>query len=224
MDYLMIAHITLGTLAILAGFVAMCAPKGKRVHRKAGLVYLITMLGMATAGGAIAAILPQAINVFASSLTCYLVLTSWHAGRAKSVGRNGFEIIACVFICILAFMTLKAGYDVTQSEQQHLHGFGADAYFTIGGMALIAAIADLVMLAAGGASGKHRIIRHIWRMCLSYFIAAGSLFEGPGVPIFPQVVQDSGVLAIPVPLVMLFSLYWLIKTGFPKLRVLFWRN
>ena len=221
MTYLMLVHVVCGTLAVIAGLVAMCAPKGRSLHINAGRVYLVTMLAMATSGGLTAILLPQAINVYAACLTSYLVVTSWHAGKNKQLGRNKFELLACLFICIIAFLTLKTGVDVMNSEQKHLQGFSYDAFFVIGSMAFVAAVADIVLLIRGGVQGKHRIIRHLWRMCLSYFIAAGSLFEGPGASAFPEVIRDSGVLSVPVPLVVLFTLYWLVRTMLPKLRLSF---
>lgn len=223
MPFLMLIHVACGTLAVLAGFIAMCAPKGKPVHVKSGQVYMVTMLGMAIAGGAIALLLPQSINVFASLLTIYLVITSWHAGRNNKIVRRSFEIFGCIFICVLAFFTLKTGLDVMHSEQQHLHGFGYNAFFVIGTMALVAAIGDVSLMLRGEITGKQRILRHLWRMCLSYFIAAGSLFEGPGVKVFPEVIKESGILGVPVPLIMLFTLYWILKTLLPKLNFSFGR-
>ena len=218
MSFLMMIHVLFGTIAVLAGFVAMCAPKGKQVHLQAGKTYVVSMLLMAFAGGVTAVFLPQAINVFASLLTCYLVLTSWRAGHQQCVTRGRFELVAFSGIFLVTTLCLGVAGYIVFTDAEDLHGFGADAYLTIGLMALVATLADINLLVRGKLVGKQRIIRHLWRMCLSYFIAAGSLFEGPGMKAFPPIIQDSGALAIPVPLVMLFTLYWLIKMQLPKRR------
>ena len=175
---------------------------------------------MSIAGGVYAVIDPQAINVLAATLTIYLVLTSWHAGKTKVLSRGRVEVAGLVAIFLVTSITLGlAGY-ILLTPAESVHGYGADAYLTIGLMALVALIADISLLIRGRVEGRSRIVRHLWRMCLSYFIAAGSLFEGPGVKIFSEAIQQSGLLALPVPLVMLYTLFWLIKMHLPKQK---WR-
>lgn len=219
MSVIMWVHIIFGALAVLTGFIALAAKKGKNWHIRAGKLYIITMLVMASAGGIAALMLPQAINVFAAALTAYLVITAWHAANKKQLGRQPFEIIACVCISTIAFLCLSIGFEAMNSPQGAYHGYASDAYFIIGGMAAFAALMDISLLVRGAVAGKQRIARHIWRMCLSYFIAVGSLFEGPGASVFPQPVRDSGVLSVPSLLVIVFMLYWLITTLIPRLSL-----
>jgi hypothetical protein len=215
MSVIMWVHVIFGSLAVLAGFIALAAPKGKSWHIGAGKLYILTMLVMAVAGGLAALILPQAINVFAAALTGYLVVTAWHAASKKQLGRGPFEIISCVFILTIAIFCLGIGFNAMNSAEGAFHGYTYDAYFTIGGIAAFAALMDISLLLRGSVVGKQRIGRHIWRMSVSYFIAVGSLFEGPGAQAFPDFLRESGVLAIPAPLVILVMLYWLIRTLMP---------
>jgi uncharacterized membrane protein len=48
-DALVYLHITAGTFSILAGFVALSARKGERLHRAAGNVFFTAMLIMCPA-------------------------------------------------------------------------------------------------------------------------------------------------------------------------------
>ena len=219
MSLIMLTHVLFGIIAIISGLVAMCAPKGKAWHKQAGKIYVISMLVMAIAGGLASVLLPQAINLFAAFLTGYLVLTSWQAGRGNAVSRGRAEILGLVFISIVAFSSLSVAAYLISSEVRGFHGYGADAYMTIGIMALVVVLGDLNLMFRGSLQGKQKLVRHVWRMCLSYFIAAGSLFEGPGVKIFPDVIKESGALSIPVPLVMIFTLYWVLKLTLPKIKL-----
>jgi uncharacterized membrane protein len=73
-----LTHIVAGTLALLSGYVALYAGKGERVHRRAGMVFVYSMLAMC-AGGLLLAIARGAapyLNVPAALLTAYLVITA----------------------------------------------------------------------------------------------------------------------------------------------------
>ncbi len=59
---------------------------------------------------------------------------------------------------------------------------------------------------------RHRIARHLWRMCLGFFIAAGSAFTGPGQAVFAVSVLESGLLALPELTTVMLMVYWLIRT------------
>jgi len=88
--------------------------------------------------------------------------------------------------------------------------------FTITGA--FAAAGELNVLVRGQLSNVSRIVRHLWRMCMSLFIASGSFFLGQQ-QVFPQALQGSALLSMfalaPLP-VMLF---WL-----GKVRVDDWRR
>jgi uncharacterized membrane protein len=49
-----IVHITAGSLAILAGYVAIFATKGAGLHRRSGMVFVCAMIVMGMTGLAIA--------------------------------------------------------------------------------------------------------------------------------------------------------------------------
>jgi hypothetical protein len=81
----------------------------------------------------------------------------------------------------------------------------------------IAAITDLKVLIAGGISGRARIERHLWRMCLGLAMAAGSAFTNG----FPRLLPKG----VHVPLLTLFMpqfivlgvlFFWLIRVHFTR--------
>lgn len=93
-----------------------------------------------------------------------------------------------------------------------LFGFAAEDYFLLSGMAIIAVFGDASLIFRKSLSDKHRIARHLWRMCLGFFIAAGSAFTRPGASAFPEAVRDSGVLSLPELLIFVALVFWLART------------
>ena len=78
-----------------------------------------------------------------------------------------------------------------------------------------AAIGDAKLVRAGGVTGKRRIGRHLWRMCLGLTFALGSAFT-TGLPrLLPKTVH--------VPLIFQFipQLSWLVWLIFWMIRVRF---
>ena len=77
-------------------------------------------------------------------------------------------------------------------------------------MALLLTAFDVRMIARGGVAGAARLTRHLLRMCLAMFMATASLFLGQP-KVFPMAVRHSGLLPVPVVLVVLALLYSLIR-------------
>ncbi len=70
----------------------------------------------------------------------------------------------------------------------------------------------------GGLAGAQRLTRHLWRMCVAMFMATASFFLGQA-KLFPPGVRQSGVLALPVLLVIGALVYWLVRVRlWPRLR------
>ena len=92
------------------------------------------------------------------------------------------------------------------------YGFVAEGqptllYIIFGAVALLGTLGDIRVLTRG-IQGAHRIARHLWRMCVALFLAAISLFIGQS-QVFPEPLRNSGLLPIPVLLVLLLMFYWL---------------
>ena len=86
MSTTLLVHITAGGLGILTGFVALYAAKGKRLHRKSGLLFVYAMLVMASTGALIAALRGAETSVIGGLLAGYLVITALATVRPPSAG------------------------------------------------------------------------------------------------------------------------------------------
>src|SRR5215218_10063153 len=90
-DAPLLARIAGGATGIVAGWTAVVAKKGGRVHRVAGTVFFVGMLFMSGIGAIVAPMLPSAqwTNTTAGIFTFYLTATAWATvqRRPGEVGR-----------------------------------------------------------------------------------------------------------------------------------------
>lgn len=206
-------HIIGASVAMVAGSVAILARKGERVHRLAGNVFFIGMLGMAGVGATVSPFLADAqwTNTTAGLFTLYLVATGW-ATVKRPEGRIGaFEVAAFLVALGIAGMGLMLFLLNAGTPR-------AGAFVTVYGFAVIAAIAalcDLGVVLRKGITGHRRIARHLWRMSLALFVALGSFFVGQQdeLPVF---VQGSPVLFAPMLIALGLLIFWLIRARFTK--------
>jgi hypothetical protein len=199
---LLVIHIAAGVLGIISGAGALSFRKGSRRHGLAGNVFFGAMLVM----GSSAAILG---NVFGGLFACYLVTTGWLTARRRNGESSVIEWGALLFALAFGVVLFMNGIAAAKNPTRSFNGvppgmFGM--FFFLGSVALLAAAGDLRMLVRGVDGGK-RIVRHLWRMCFSFFIATGSFFLGQQ-KVFPIAWRGSAV--------------WLIPALFPLAALVFW--
>lgn len=190
-------HIGMGTVALLAGAMALFTRRGSRVHRASGNAFFGSMLAMSATGAYGAIYVPEMLTVVVGVLTFYLVATAWITVRRKPGETGLFEYVAPLVALTAAAGGFYFGAEAAASETGLKDGFPAGAYFFFGSVALIAAIGDVRMLARGGVKGARRIVRHLWRMGFAMFVATGSLFLGQP-QVFPEAVRKTEILILPV--------------------------
>lgn len=208
------AHVSLGTMAVIAGAIALASRKGRKVHVSAGSLFVISM-GLASVLGAILGALKYEtfwITFHAGVLGATLVTSGVLAVRIRDQGAKKLFIAVAGVNTLNATALFAAGWYATALPEARLFGFAAEDYFFLFGMAAIACGGDLRMIFWTLISNRHRIAQHLLRMCIGFFIAAGSAFTGPGASAFPEAVQNSGILSLPELTIMLLMLFWLWKT------------
>jgi len=195
-------HVTAGVIAIVAGFLALYALKGGRLHRKSGMVFVGAMLVMSLTGAVMAVGHPgAAINIPAGLVTAYLVVTALATVRPPSAGSHRLDRAA-----MIAAFALGTG-SVLVAATGLAGGAMAAPLVMFGLVALFAAEGDRRMIRSGGLKGTPRLRRHLWRMCTALFIAAGSFFLGP-VRRIPEPLRIPALRLIPFA-VLLTMAYWL---------------
>jgi uncharacterized membrane protein len=198
-------HYVAGLLALLAGFVALYAPKGGHLHRRSGRVFagaMAAMLGIAAFLAFFVADRPE--NGVGALFTIYLVLTSLLTVTRRVDEARGLTAglaAAAVALGLVGVLGAARG-----------DGASAPGSLLFGIAALACARSDFRLLRAGSITGAPRLRRHLWRMTLALWIATASFFLGQA-KVLPEPVQHSGLLAIPVLLVLLTLFYWLRRTS-----------
>ena len=204
-------HILAGTVALVAGAIALSVTKGGRLHRNSGLIFVAAMLLMSASGAAIAAFVPVRVSVVAGMLTFYLVLTSLLTVRRITNDNRPIEIAAMWLGFFTGALGILFGAMALQTASGALDRYPAAIYFVFGSVALIGATLDARMLRANGINDKHRIARHLWRMCFAMYLATSAFFLGQA-KLFPEILRNNWLLAVPVAIVVLTMLYWLART------------
>jgi uncharacterized membrane protein len=224
---ILIVHICGGVIGVLSGSMALIARKGFRLHRRAGDVFVISMLVMGASGAYAAFTKSQMVNVIAGLFTFYLVGTAWMTvmRREKETGR--IEIGLLLLGLAVGTMSLMIGWDATNGTRVLKADESAVAFMVFGSVAMVSATGDVRMLIRGGVSGAQRLARHLWRMCVALMIAAGSFFLGmSGDPVlrrtglratlFPAEIRKTHLPEVPVLIIVILTIYWVCRVLFAK--------
>jgi uncharacterized membrane protein len=197
-------HVLGGAVAIVSGLVALYASKGSTVHRRSGAIFVCAMLLMSLSGAGLAVgRIGAEINIPAGLVTAYLVITALLTVRPPSARSREIERAAMVAAFVLGAVSI-ASAAVTAGRGQP--GFAVPLVM-FGLIAWLAGVGDRRMLRVGGLQGAARLKRHLWRMCVALFIAAGSFFLGP-VRRIPEPMRTLPFRLIPL-VVLLTMAYWL---------------
>lgn len=218
MSLLSLVHVSTGALAVLLGAIALAARKGSPAHISAGRGFVATMIATSGIGAALGLMNYESllITFHAGVLSVYLVITGWLAARDCKKAMDWRTICAAlVNLGNLAALVISGTIAATTEAGRFL-GYPAGDYFFLAGMAGLGALSDASLFFRRGLSAKHRIARHLWRMCFGFFIAAGSAFTGPGADAFPEAVRRSGILSLPELIIFALMLFWLARTLLPS--------
>jgi hypothetical protein len=209
MPWVLAAHITAGSLALAAGFMALYASKGARLHRQSGRVFTYAMFAMTACGVllAMARDAAPAINVPAGVLTAYMVGTGLATVRPPAEGWRWLHPAAMLLALALGLACLAMGFQALAHGGSY-DGMPAFPYFLLGIFGLLGAAGDWRVLRSGPPQGALRIARHLWRMSFALWVATSSFFLGQA-KVIPQPLRIPGLLALPVLAVLLTLLYWL---------------
>ncbi|WP_065187495.1 DUF2306 domain-containing protein [Shewanella woodyi] len=205
---MLIFHITAGAIALLCGITALISRKGTKVHRTAGNGFFFAMMTVAAT-----AIYLDAVKMelpVMGILTGYMASTSWMAIKRPEGSLGLFDKLAFATITALAATLFILGSLGVSPGTNIPSAF----FYIFGSVAAFAATLDLIMLLKGGVYGKHRVARHLWRMCIAMIMATMSFLAQKAA--IPEVLHGSSLLWMPVLLLFIFMFYWLIKMIFSK--------
>jgi uncharacterized membrane protein len=209
-------HILAGLIGLVSGAVALYAAKGAKLHRKSGMIFVYAMLVVAITGTVMGALIAEMAAVLPGMLTFYLVLSSLLTVRRPVVLKSHWIDLGVTLVGLtVGIASVRFGVEALSGTSGSTEAGLAFMYFLFGMVALLAVLGDIRVILARGIKGAHRIARHLWRMCFALLLASISLFLGQP-QVFPEPLRNSGLLSIPVLLVLLLMFYWLARVLFTQ--------
>lgn len=208
MPIALLIHIAGGAVAIVSGYAALFAAKGARLHRRAGVVFVCSMVVMTVSAAGMAAFKGQLGNLIGGVLTAYLVVTALTTVRAPTAGSRRLERGGTLVALAIGLACAALGVQSLTVGDGTRDGVPAPMLLVFGAIALGSALGDVRMMRAGEIRGGRRLARHLWRMCFALFVATGSFFLGQADE-FPEPLRVFPLLAVPAFLPLLVMPYWL---------------
>jgi uncharacterized membrane protein len=213
-----VIHIAGGAVGLVSGTIAILARKGGHLHRKAGTVFVASMLTMAVFAIYLGFAVPDQItNVFIGTFALYLVATAWMTVRRKERASGFFEKMAllvalclCAPFAILSFQ-LAVGLPPLFASAVPFKGPVLIAIYAFTTVLVLAVIGDARVAFAGGLSGTPRISRHLWRMCLGLTLAAGSGFTNGFARLLPGPYHVPTSFFLPQFVPLGLMIFWMIR-------------
>lgn len=211
---LLFLHIAGGGVGIVSGITTLLVPKGGRLHRICGNVFFVSMVISFAIAAGVAPFLDdgERPNFIAGAFSLYLVVSSWVAIKRRKKFVGPWDAVGFV----IALTTAISGailIELAKSDPSGtIDGAPRQSFFIFMVLGTIATIDDLVYLLRRGYAGAARIARHLWRMCAALFFATGSFFLGQP-QVFPEYLQGSMLLFVPVVMPVIWMLYWVLHVS-----------
>lgn len=202
-------HIIGGLIAIGGGFAALAFRKGSVAHRNAGVTCFWGMMIMAVGAAWLGYTRSELNDIVAAVTIAYLVTTARWAIQGEAI--RGRFLEAGAFVVAIGITVANVVFALRAADAGgKLYGHPAMLYWISAAVTAFTASLDLNFVVRGGLSWRHRLVRHLWRMCFALWIAVASFFLGQ-MKVFPDVFRNFYLLATPVLVVFLAMIYWLVR-------------
>ena len=202
-------HIAGGMASLAAGAAAVAARKGSAVHAAAGTWFCAAMLVLGVTASILEPYRTPPGSPVGGILVCYFVLTAWVTARRRDGSTGKFEMFACAAALGTAALMIWGGLTGATTPA------GPGPIFALAGFCLLAGLLDLNVVLRGRMSAAQRLSRHVWRICLAFFIATGSFFLGQQ-DVMPKAVQGSPFLFVLAFAPFAIMIFWLVRLRFAK--------
>ncbi|MDO6444609.1 DUF2306 domain-containing protein [Colwellia sp. 1_MG-2023] len=218
LSFFLVFHICAGAIALLTGYSVIVAKKGQMTHKYLGRVYVEAMLALGLTGTYIAIIKEIPLSMLNGLVLCYLVLSSINTILQPPKQTNALDKLLFMFVILITIGFGWYSYLINQIESKELGGFGIEAYIVFGSVMALCCIGDCRYLLRGGLSGNSRLVRHLWRMFFPLLMSTAAFFLGQAKHL-PEFIQRTELLLLPVILVVLTTIYWVIKMRFKLIKI-----
>jgi hypothetical protein len=163
---------------------------------------------MGLVGAALASVERKVGSVIGGLVAAYFVVTALTAVRERTATVRRVELAGLALALATGVASVALALEAMSRGVRQRDGVPVMASLIIGSIVLLAAVGDVRMMRAGGLHGASRIVRHLWRMSYSLFVAAGSFFLGQA-KVIPKPLRVWSVLLTLAFLPLAAMLYWL---------------
>jgi uncharacterized membrane protein len=198
-------HIFAGSVAILAGYVAIAAAKGADTHRRSGMWFVAAMVVMGMSGFVVAIVRDIPGSLTGGPVAAYFVITA--LTTVRPMGRR-LELAMLAVILTMFALSTNAFVQTVSAGKFALNGVPVPMIAMFSIVELSGAVGDVRLMRGRVLSGSQRIVRHLWRMCFAFWLATGSFFIGQ-MDELPSWLQHFGIVALPAFFPLLAMFYWL---------------
>ena len=210
-------HFWIGCVAVVAGFAALAARKGNRVHRAAGAAFTIAMLLLTASGLWLSVKREILFTVFLSAIAFHSVVTGWAAAAFETpIGRFATKT-SPVFSGAFTLGAVYSGLFAAQSPGGMVNDLPPGAFYVVAATGFVLAIYDVAFAFAKNVSQAQRLTRHLWRMGFSFFLATSIFFLGNN-HVLPEALRTPTFLIAPVMLVVLWSVFYAFRMRFSEAK------
>ena len=189
MNALTMIHIAGGTIALLAGALALIYRKGGASHRNAGIAFAASMLVMAVPATGMSLAIGKPFDSLSGVLTIYFVLTGVFTYRFEAY-RPGLLMGLGAF-CMLGYLGVEIYGSLTGVRETDAPPGAGYVFATLLALALIG---DARRLRQAYPYRRAKV-RHVWRMSVAFLMATVNIF-GVRPHLFPTWLQESGLLIL----------------------------
>ncbi len=209
---LLLLHIGGGVVGIVSGAIASTVRKGRKAHKISGRVFFGGMLVAYVIAAVVAPFIAsgQRPNFVAGILALYLLLWGVSAAWRRNFQASLWEKVGLAAALFVTAMGGWFAYTAAQSPSGTVDGSPPQAFVVFVVLGLAAVVGEIRVLIRGALSNVERQKRHLWRMCGSFFIAAGSLFFGQP-QVFPVWFNESLLPDLLSFAPLFVMIYWLVR-------------
>jgi hypothetical protein len=200
-------HIVGGTLAVVSGYAALFAPKGGRLHRRAGMLFVYAMIVMG-AGAMVVGLARGKSTWLGGPLVAYLVLTGMLTVRRAPAPSRTRDAALMMLAVALGVASVAGAIRVFSGPRGPIGVAPGVAGVANALVLLLCAAGDFRVLRSGPPTGAKRLARHLWRMCYAMFVATGSFFLGQA-KVIPEPLRVWPLLYVLAFLPLPAMFYWL---------------
>src|SRR5882762_3518553 len=205
--YILFLHIAGGSLAVVAGYAALFAPKGGRFQRRAGMLFVYALIVMGI-GAAIVGLARGKSTWLGGPLVIYLVVTGMLTVRRTQTPSRTRDIALMTLALALGLTSLFGAIRIFTGPRGPLGMAPGIASLANAVVLLLCVAGDFRVLRSGPLMGTRRLARHLWRMCYAMFVATGSFFLGQA-KVMPEPLRIWPLLYVLAFLPLPAMFYWL---------------